>query len=328
LDLTYEGEKKFGPARVVAKFPMTRIDALGPINMDRRVWRSELAGYRDIPVNTLAIHRASAYFAQGPCLIMQALAPEEGHANQPRGQGHAEVALRGLAQMHAMYWGYSPTFNLDFMLDHRGAMVPYIRHMVAPGLRAAGELVPASWPALEPYVAALETKMDHIADAYLYPPGAALTLGLADFKFGNLRFKYNGEQPMDIQNSTDFQPMWAHPMTDVAGFVVRSFEPEERKKIEKELVQCYHQAVLAVGISQTEFPFEQCWEGYTNRVAHYSGCTVALVALRLARQKQEGILDEGCTQFKHLVEWTTRLAAAIQDHGLAAKFAALDDDGL
>merc|ERR1711924_166091 len=101
--------------------------------MGRQSWFAELAGDRDIPVRTLDIHRVQCYFAQGPCLLLQALPERETRVNELLTSEHAKAAVVAMAQLHAMYWNFSPTHNKDFLYDEPCKSVPFFRLIVAPG---------------------------------------------------------------------------------------------------------------------------------------------------------------------------------------------------
>lgn len=232
---------------------------------------------------------------------------------------HAQATLRAVAKLHARYWGYSPAHNKDFLVDEAEKMVPFFRHVVVPGLRLAGEMVPEVWQHLDPLVSAFGTKMANIAARYLYPHGAPVTLGFADLKYDSIWFSHKGETVDGIENCINFRPMWAHPLADVAAFVVRSFDPDERKAVEKEALQDYHQTLVDDGID--DYTFDQCWEDYVHRMAHLTSVAIASLA-------HEAKTGSSAQTTSLAIELTTRLAMAVRDHNIAAKFGALENDAL
>jgi len=324
--LTYKGDKKFGPDEVIAKFPSEPLDKAGVLSFSRRLWFAELAGYRDIPTRTLDLHRVQCFFAQDSCLLLQAAPAKPPTADDNLSPTHAEVALAALAQLHSKYWNFAPSHNNEFLLDDAKATVPFFRYVVAPGLRDAAQLCPAQKDILEALAGLYEKKMAGIGSMFLYQQNDPLTVGCADWKYDNIWFSQKGDSIDGINLTVDFQPMWAHPLVDVAAFMVRSFESEERKSHEKKIIDTYYQTLMQFGVRAQEFGSEDCWQSYINRVAYHAAAAVALIGARLVKEKTSGSLKEDGIPFKHLQQWSQRLAAAVKDHGLLEKFAGVPED--
>jgi len=328
FDVSYTGDKKFGPDQMVAKFPSHDLSKPGPLNPSRREWIAEMSGYRDIPARSLAMHRAQCYFAQGSCVLLQKI--RDHTRDDTIGGGlspaHAIVALRCLSQMHAMYWGYSPTSHPEFLHVDKERLVAFFRHIVAPGLQAAASIFPAHQPSLEGLAQMFERKMLAIAERCIFKEDAPITLGFFELESDDIWFLKKGDSIVDIEYTVDFQPMWAHPIHDISSFIVRSFAVAERKENEKNLLEAYHKALLERGIGEKQYPFTQCWEDYVDQITIQISSKVALLATMLAAQKAGGKLDTGTSAYEQCEEYSEKLAAAVNDLELILRFSALEDD--
>lgn len=192
-------------------------------------------------------------------------------------------------------------------------------------LRHAGEIFPDHKAVLESLAGLYEQKMHNIASKFLFTEGSPSTLGCVDFKYENLCFARKGDALAGIEHTVDFQPMWAHPLVDIASFMVRSFLPAERKQNEKNIISSYN-ALVALGVRQEEFSADDCWEAYANRVAYFTAAGVGLLGTRASKDKASGTLDEKSSTYQDLQKWCERLAAAVKDHGLLEKFGSVAND--
>jgi len=318
FDITYNNPAAItmAPTRIFTKMPKVPIGEMSGMNFARAAFIAEKAGYRDIKLN---LHRVPCYFAQGSCIILKAA---ENHVKvDSLTSVHVEIALTSLANVNAEYWNFSPTFNPKFMYDDPIKRVPFFRHIVAPGLKAAAVLFP-SWKAeLEALATVYATKMEAINEKFFGGHSGIISLGCADFKLADISFVHKGETLTGINNVLDFQPMFQHPMAMVSQFIVRSLSPPERKDAEKKLVETYHNNLMAFGMDGMEFTFETCWEDYVNRVAYVLAVNVALNAVKEVKAK-----NANSQSFKDLSQLTERVCSAVKDHGIVAKFVALSDD--
>jgi hypothetical protein len=71
--------------------------------------------------------------------------------------------------------------------------------------------------------------------------------------------------------------------TDLAYFIGASFGPEQRRKVEDELVHRYHDGLAQAGISMS---WTEVWDQY--RLFATSGYIMAIVASMLVKQTERG----------------------------------------
>jgi aminoglycoside/choline kinase family phosphotransferase len=103
-----------------------------------------------------------------------------------------------------------------------------------------------------------------------------------DFRLDNLLFteSANGTNVIVV----DWQTVSISAgVTDLAYFIGASFSPEQRRKVEEELVHRYHDGLLQAGISMS---WIEVWNQY--RLFATSGYIMAIIASMLVKQTERG----------------------------------------
>ena len=76
----------------------------------------------------------------------------------------------------------------------------------------------------------------------------------------------------------------AKPLLDVAFFLGTNLEPAVRRAREHELLRAYHAQLLAGGVAEAEYGWEQCWRDYRWAMLQCLFCYVFFVAQEYAKQ--------------------------------------------
>src|SRR5262249_23166809 len=74
------------------------------------------------------------------------------------------------------------------------------------------------------------------------------------------------------------------PLADGAYFMGAGLLPEERRRVEKDIVRDYHAALERAGIR--DYPFERCWTDY--RRGTFAGFGVTVIASMMVQQTERG----------------------------------------
>jgi hypothetical protein len=74
------------------------------------------------------------------------------------------------------------------------------------------------------------------------------------------------------------------PLADVAYFLGAGLVPEQRRAVEREIVEAYHAALGEAGVRGYEA--ERCWDDYRRGV--FAGFAVTVVAAPLVQQTERG----------------------------------------
>ncbi len=74
------------------------------------------------------------------------------------------------------------------------------------------------------------------------------------------------------------------PLGDVAYFLGAGLVPEERRRVEADIVRAYHAALGEAGIA--DYPWDQCWGDY--RRGAFAGFSVTVIASMIVQQTARG----------------------------------------
>jgi aminoglycoside phosphotransferase (APT) family kinase protein len=290
-----------GPATLVGKFPS---DDPNSRDFGRRsgYYRNEIRFYEEI-ATTLSIavptpvHAALADDDTEFVLLMEDLSPAR-IVDQLTGctPDEAAVALEQIAAVHAGSWERDDLAAVDWLT---GTVTSF--HAVTdafPGLTDSfsttyGDLVPQS-------------DIDEAAklNAHLEEWKAVLStpqcLWHSDLRADNLMFDVNGGQrPVAL---LDWQGVgYGRGTIDVAYFLGTSMTTEHRRTHERDLVNAYHDALVAGGVK--DYPRDRCWEDY--RLAAIHPLQTGVFGLGAVKRSARG--DEMWRQ------WIARSAAQTRD---------------
>ena len=272
------------PASLVGKFPTD--DPTGRASgFGNGSYRTEWTFYRQL-VGTVDVRAPKCHVAlydedqQNFVLLMEDMAGSE-QGDQMRGLtvDEALLAVEQAVAFHAPRWG-DPTLA-ELMTRSEDETVALLQAIYdatyEPTLARLGANLPQRVIDL---VRAFAPKVG----AWVVASEAPRTLLHMDFRPDNFLFGVTPDAPpLAI---VDWQTVTAGPGThDLAYMIGGSFEPEERARVERGLVEQYCALLGAQGI---DYPFDDCWRDY--RVSSLWGVVMSVIATMLAAQTERGDL--------------------------------------
>jgi aminoglycoside/choline kinase family phosphotransferase len=280
--LTYEPGGA-GPASIVGKFASQDEQSLNTGRI-MRAYEVEVRFYAEV---------APRVAARVPRLLFAALDPAEswftllledlGHATQGDeiegcGADVAAAALGQLAALHAPCWE-DPTLAATPWIDRSSPEGDEFTLALVTGLfpgfleRFGDRLAPEHRALLEAFIPRMGTWMSR--------ERGPRTIVHADFRLDNLLFTPDRPEPAVV----DFQTVnWACGAYDLAYFVGGSLEPEVRRASGEDLVDGYHEALVARGV--VDYPLERLRTDY--RAECFGGLLMAVGASMVVKQTERG----------------------------------------
>ena len=276
-------------ASVVGKFPTD--DPTGRASGFDGAYQKEWTFYNEL-THTVDIRAPKCYVAhfdeagQNFVLLMEDMSGSA-QGDQMRGLNvaEAELAVEQAVALHAPRWGDPTLADLVFgdttirTKEENAARLQMIYDACfEPTLTRLGPNLPGEAMDL---VRQFAPKVASWSFAY---PDTPMTMLHMDFRPDNFLFAVAPDAPPLVV--VDWQTLTVGPGThDVAYMIGGSFEPEERVKVERGLVESYCRRLAAAGI---EYPFEQCWRDF--RVSSLWGVIMSVIATQLAAQTERGDL--------------------------------------
>lgn len=293
LVLTYDRTEPGAPAALVLKRPQpSRIDEPGQ-DMEQ-----EIRFYRELSPR-LGLHTPRFFF--GHCDIpgrVVLLILEDVGAFEPfdwmegATDEHTELAIEGLAQLHARFW--QGVKDLD-----------WIPSFADPEYRAAvGREYDENWSEHRDLILAEAPEYAALGDALvgrmaqgLVPLGAPQTLLHGDAHFENLALVRRGNERVAIFHDWAAVRLGA-PWFDVAVYLVMSFPAERRRTLERSVVARHAEALRRAGIETDADP----WLGYRRGILAWAARLAAFaphmpgsfVIARVATAALDHQIDELC----------------------------------
>jgi hypothetical protein len=276
------------PPSVVGKFPTD--DPTGRASGFSGSYQKEWTFYKDL-ANTVNVRAPQCYVAlfdepgQNFVLLMEDLSGSE-QGDQMRGLNvdEAELAVEQAVALHAPRWGDPSLLQLTFgeaelrgRDENAARLQMFYDACCEPTLARLGPNLPSE---------AIQLVRDFApkAGAWTTSIDAPSTMLHMDFRPDNFLFGVKpGAPPLVV---VDWQTITAGPGThDLAYMIGGSFEPEERMRVERGLVESYCARLAAVGI---DYPFEACWRDF--RISSLWGVIMSVIATMLAAQTERGDL--------------------------------------
>ncbi len=272
------------PASLVGKFPTD--DPTGrATGFGNGSYRTEWNFYQSL-AHTVDVRAPKCHVAlfdeaqENFVLLMEDMAGSE-QGDQMRGLtvDEALLAVEQAVAFHAPRWG-DPSLA-ELMTRSEEETVALLHGIYAathePTLERLG-------PNLPPQVIDLVREFAPKVGAWVLASEAPRTLLHMDFRPDNFLFGVTPDAPpLAI---VDWQTVTAGPGThDLAYMIGGSFEPEERGRVERSLVEQYCSLLAARGI---DYPIEACWTDY--RISSLWGVVMSVIATMLAAQTERGDL--------------------------------------
>jgi hypothetical protein len=257
--LTYDKPDDDAPKSLVGKFPAAMQENRDLANLFR-FYEREVRFYEQI-ADEVELRTPKRYFSHFDdetndfVLLMEDLSTAR-CGNQVEGcaRHEATTTILNMAPFHATWWDRVDMPRLDW--------IPYgndpINHFVESSYNDGWENFARNFgDRLSPRAMAiaerLKTKIIAIENAFASPPR---TIVHGDLRYDNLFFGADGEMAV-----ADWQiVLRARGPYDVAYFLSQSVNPVDRKAIEMDILNRYHEKLVEHGV--TRYSFDQCLDDY------------------------------------------------------------------
>ena len=284
------GERRIYIAKLSSTQPETRALNIGYRMYEREVrFFSELAPSTD--VRTPRCYYAGWDAGSGDSVLLMEDLSAMRTPDQAVGatEDEARAALSELARLHADWWGRPEIAqctwlgSLDEPTYSEGIVAGYEMLWPVARERFAGLLSPATralGDRLAPHIRPIQQRLF----------GDPTTLAHGDFRIENLMFATEPDQPPVVV--VDWQAVVRARGTQELGyFIGQSLTPEDRRRLERDLVTHYAECLATNGVEG--FGFEQCWEDYRYSLVYafaYGAIMAGLDASDEAAQAKVGMV--------------------------------------
>jgi len=240
-----------GPASMVIKMPTDDEDRLRMLS-ERGMFHREYHFYRKLASKMPDLVPRHFFVETNSEMTLGIIGLEDlsDMRTVPHGESipmdDAVAAVKALAKMHAQWWNRADLDQYDWLMnpgvyfdgeDHAQfseasrAVFDEYGDRLSPGVAGLLKALPGALPAIEQKWGTAPT-----------------TLCMGDARGQNMFFSGSGERTRCVL--IDWQtPTRSMGVLDIATFLVMSFEPDERREVERELLFQYHSQLIAQGIS-------------------------------------------------------------------------------
>jgi len=283
--LEFAGEPRDAPSTIIAKGPSDDPKSR-QTGVQLRNYIKEVSFYRELQAR-LQIRTPRCFYAEiagdGPehLLLLEDMAPAL-PGDQLRGCSVevARSAVRELVGLHAPTWCDPALTKLDWL----GAPNPIT---VQIGRALYQHQLPIFLDRFGARLAPDEAAIIEQAAASEGPPFEALgeifSAVHVDYRLDNLLIDET-VSPASVA-AVDWQSITlGNPLSDVAYFLGAGLLPEQRRRVEAEIVRDYHAALVAAGARG--YDADQCWNDYRRGV--FAGFAVTVVAAPMVEQTERG----------------------------------------
>lgn len=307
VHLTYEGSGGSpGPATVVVKFahPVAENRAIA---MNTRMYEREVGFFNDIAssvdVPKPMCHFAAVDTATGENIVVLEDLGAYRVGDQVLGIDRAgiDLIIDALIPLHVAFWGRTDGELLaDAMRVDSSYVEPFLPSLLGTWERGVELFAQAIAPEVLPHVGRYVEAMRGL---HHQMGQRTQTLVHGDVRLDNVMFGSGDQHPVML---IDWQAiMVSNPMHDISYLMSQSVEVEVRVTHERAVVERYHAAVCAAGV--TDYPLEQCWDDYDVGIAFLFSYPLIIA----------GVCDTDDPRAVQLAEAVLRRSSqAISDRGL------------
>ncbi|MCR9277166.1 MAG: phosphotransferase [Pseudomonadaceae bacterium] len=283
--LQYSRNDSGAPATLVGKFAADDADSrMAGVQFGNFI--KEVSFYQSLQ-SRLSISTPRCYYAdidgEGPgmALLLEDLAPMvQGDQLQGTDARVARSAVAQLVGLHAPTWCDESLRGIDWLGEpaaETGSELKALYASLVPGFleRFAAEL--------EPDEAAIIQRVGE-ADGPLFSGlSDPFSIVHVDFRLDNLMIEDAAGEP--AVTVIDWQSLTlGHPLSDVAYFIGAGLRRDERRRVERGLVEHYHKGLLAAGVAG--YDWQRCWQDYAR--GSFAGFGVTVIASMLVQRTQRG----------------------------------------
>ncbi|MEN8160530.1 MAG: phosphotransferase [Myxococcota bacterium] len=284
-ELELAGDPGDTPRTLVGKFPSDDPKSRQTGVQLRNYWK-EVSFYQQLQPR-LGIRTPRCYYAriegQGPehALLLEDLAPAE-QGDQLAGctPAVARAAVLELVGLHAPTWCDDSLRALEWLGTPDANTVVIGRALYQAQLPAFLERFRER---LAPDEVGIIERAAGSSGPPFQPLGDVFTAVHVDYRLDNLLIDETKEPPGIA--AVDWQSLTlGNPLADVAYFLGAGLLPDDRRAVEREIVDAYHQGLVEAGVEG--YDRERCWSDYRRGV--FAGFAVTVVAAPLVQQTDRG----------------------------------------
>jgi hypothetical protein len=284
-ELELAGDGGDAPRSLVGKFPSEDPTSRQTGVLLGNFWK-EVSFYRELQPR-LGIRTPRCYYARiegrGPehALLLEDLAPAA-QGDQLRGctPAVARAAVLELVGLHAPTWCDRSLRALEWLGAPDANTVQIGRSLYQAQLPA---FLARFRDRLAADEVAILSRVATSAGPPFEPLGDVFAAVHVDYRLDNLLIDESHSPPriavVDWQSLT-----LGNPLADVAYFLGAGLLPDDRRAVERELVDVYHRGLVEAGV--TGYDRERCWNDYRRGV--FAGFAVTVIAAPLVQQTERG----------------------------------------
>ena len=281
--LAYDGAE--GPASVVGKFPAADETSRGAAAATR-TYEVETRFYQQLR-DRVAITTPRPYVAlldleaNEFVLLMNDLAPAvQGDQLAGCDVGAAELAMVEVAKLHAPVWDDATLTELAWLNRSNPETQAFYTQLMSTMYPA---FLDRYGDRVEREVVEAGNRLVDRLDDYLGNRPEPHTAAHGDYRLDNMLFGTGGDSPPLAV--VDWQTATTGPgLTDASYFLGAGLLPEDRRKHERQLIEAYHQALIAGGVEG--YDWDRCWTDY--RRFAFGGLIMAMAASMLVERTDRG----------------------------------------
>ena len=271
-----------GPASIVGKFASRSEDSRAA-GVQTLTYETEVAFYRDL-AGTVEVSRPHCWLADiepgtaNVVLLLEDIDASPGDQITGCGEQEAAAAMVEAARLHGPRWD-----------DPALREVPWLAAK-AENRFVPGPAVAMMWPGfLERYEPFLTEESLEVgtrlaaAQTWFDPDAGPATICHCDFRLDNMLFgDPAGDRPLTVVDWQTVQ-IGSGP-ADVSYFLSAAMAPEERRRVERDMVALYHRELSRYDIGA--YDLDACWEDY--RRNSFAGFFMAVMASMLVGRTERG----------------------------------------
>lgn len=283
--LEYASNRSGAPGTLVGKFAADDADSrVAGVQFGNFI--KEVSFYQSLQ-SRLSIATPRCYYAdidgEGPgmALLLEDLAPMT-QGDQLKGTT-AEIARSAVTQLvglHAPTWcdeSLRGTAWLGEPAVDTATELKALYSSLVPGFleRFASQLEPDEAAIIEQVGARNGPLFSGLSDPF--------SVVHVDYRLDNLMIENVAKNP--AVTVIDWQSLTlGHPLSDVAYFIGAGLRRDDRLRVERSLVEHYHQGLLSAGI--TGYDWQSCWQDYAR--GSFAGFGVTVIASMLVQRTPRG----------------------------------------
>ncbi len=256
--LEYDSSEDGDPHSLIAKLPSadsvirTKLNDLGVYEREFRFY-TEIGASPELPIPRLYYARLDLEAGMSILLLEDLAQSRAGDNVAGCSDEDAYLAVSRLARLQAAWWENPRLREMTWLIPlDPDRFQEVCQGLLAPFLQKFDDVLTERLRELA------RRLVDHVAYYRRWLDDSPRTIVHGDFRLDNLLFGAADGEPLTI---IDWQvSLLGHGVVDVAYFAAFCLPKEQRRAIERQMVQSYHAALLGNGV--VGYDLDQCWEDY------------------------------------------------------------------